>query len=517
MTLTNKFYNNGAIHQGSIRVVKDSTSNRIYFIGCTDNESVLVYDYITSVWKTHVDCNFGLSGKLIRQIELYENSETRTQNTYIVFMTSDNKIHFVGASDSSTTNVVFTRSLYTFNRTYGLIAFLKCNLTESEIGFYVLVKNNDRTSTAFYIAQNTIAGNKTIDVMNEVSDKSVLAFLGSISNNIVVSGNTYDYPNNNIVFGSYNESGKMLPLIKDFSFDYNNYPEIEKNRMFRTINSPASNISLAKGISYGKTQMTRVRLYPETILNVASVGVGDDTKVSLKESSSDATVYTTGEYIWKMLKDTGMPYNTHVEAVGRIVVNGNDIPIEKAMITMKSSSEDFGDVLFTFDKMYDIMHLKDNLSEGIATYPGVLFFKNNGFLQNAIISNSHALNGSLFYDDSADEQSRLFKKGIVSIVCSCRLDDGSLLVGTNTGAIASVNIQTGGYTSVTGVNSGDNPPGYYRGDDDYSTYGCIVGIIQYRKKIFAIYGMPTWENGIKVKVTKRPIGNGKTSLTLTLV
>lgn len=43
------------------------------------------------------------------------------------------------------------------------------------------------------------------------------------------------------------------------------------------------------------------------------------------------------------------------------------------------------------------------------------------------------------------------------------------------------------------------------------------GIFNIMKKIFAIYGMPTWENGIKVKVTKRPIGNGKTSLTLTLV
>ena len=43
------------------------------------------------------------------------------------------------------------------------------------------------------------------------------------------------------------------------------------------------------------------------------------------------------------------------------------------------------------------------------------------------------------------------------------------------------------------------------------------GIFNIMKKIFAIYGMPTWEKGIKVKVTKRPIGNGKTSLTLTLV
>ena len=43
------------------------------------------------------------------------------------------------------------------------------------------------------------------------------------------------------------------------------------------------------------------------------------------------------------------------------------------------------------------------------------------------------------------------------------------------------------------------------------------GIFNIMKKLFAIYGMPTWENGVKVKVAKRPIGNGKSTLTLTLV
>lgn len=43
------------------------------------------------------------------------------------------------------------------------------------------------------------------------------------------------------------------------------------------------------------------------------------------------------------------------------------------------------------------------------------------------------------------------------------------------------------------------------------------GIFNTVKKIISIYGYPTWENGIKVKVAKKPIGNGKSSLTLTLV
>ena len=43
------------------------------------------------------------------------------------------------------------------------------------------------------------------------------------------------------------------------------------------------------------------------------------------------------------------------------------------------------------------------------------------------------------------------------------------------------------------------------------------GIFNIIRKLMAIYGMPTWEEGIKVKVAKRPLGNGKSTLTLTLV
>ena len=44
------------------------------------------------------------------------------------------------------------------------------------------------------------------------------------------------------------------------------------------------------------------------------------------------------------------------------------------------------------------------------------------------------------------------------------------------------------------------------------------GIYNVLKKIVQIYGLPTsWEKPLKVKVSKRPIGNGKQSLTLTLV
>ena len=56
-------------------------------------------------------------------------------------------------------------------------------------------------------------------------------------------------------------------------------------------------------------------------------------------------------------------------------------------------------------------------------------------------------------------------------------------------------------------------------DEDGQTYATgSYGIYNIIRKIVSIYGLPTtWENPIKVKVSKRPIGNGKQSLTLTLL
>jgi hypothetical protein len=56
-------------------------------------------------------------------------------------------------------------------------------------------------------------------------------------------------------------------------------------------------------------------------------------------------------------------------------------------------------------------------------------------------------------------------------------------------------------------------------DESGQTYATgSYGIFNIVKKIVSIYGLPTkWENPIKVKVSKRPIGNGKQSLTLTLI
>lgn len=56
-------------------------------------------------------------------------------------------------------------------------------------------------------------------------------------------------------------------------------------------------------------------------------------------------------------------------------------------------------------------------------------------------------------------------------------------------------------------------------DNDGKTYATgSYGIYNVLKKIVGIYGLPdSWEKPLKVKVAKRPIGNGKSSLTLTLI
>ena len=55
-------------------------------------------------------------------------------------------------------------------------------------------------------------------------------------------------------------------------------------------------------------------------------------------------------------------------------------------------------------------------------------------------------------------------------------------------------------------------------DENGQTYATgSYGIYNVIKKLISIYGYPTWNPSIKVKVSKKPIGNGKSRLTLTLV
>lgn len=54
-------------------------------------------------------------------------------------------------------------------------------------------------------------------------------------------------------------------------------------------------------------------------------------------------------------------------------------------------------------------------------------------------------------------------------------------------------------------------------DVDGKTYATgSYGIYNVIKKLIAIYGLPTWEDGLKVKVIKQKVKDGKSKLSLTI-
>lgn len=55
-------------------------------------------------------------------------------------------------------------------------------------------------------------------------------------------------------------------------------------------------------------------------------------------------------------------------------------------------------------------------------------------------------------------------------------------------------------------------------DTEGKTYATgSYGVYNALRRICLVYGEPTWNEGVKVKVDKKPMGNGKTQLTLVLV
>lgn len=55
-------------------------------------------------------------------------------------------------------------------------------------------------------------------------------------------------------------------------------------------------------------------------------------------------------------------------------------------------------------------------------------------------------------------------------------------------------------------------------DLDGKTYATgAYGVYNSIKKLMKVYGLPTWEEGVKVKVAKKPIKDGKTSLVLIML
>lgn len=499
----------------SLVALHDEVSHKIFFISCVNSSEVTskscigVYAYNSDVTSPAVTgAALSLGGRTIKQAEIYTDSSTRTPSTYIALLLDNNTLKFIKITDGSSLSSVDANVVtYTFTKSYGITGFAKVATHKDSggnnvYGFYVLVKNTSSTVSAVYIKQSDVVSDATIDVSTSViGNASKYAFINSLSDNINIIRTAFSSTTYNLIVGNYEEAGRFLPLIKDFSTDVkiatsdSDVFNAVHGKMFRTCLDKNCGVSLVKGLPYGNMQMSRVRLFPETILNEDTTrNVKDTDPVCLRETSTDKTEYTTGSYIWNVLNKMGIPYNTHIDAVGRIIINGYDIPINKVLITKAAATESFGDVLFTFDKLFDISIIKDALSEDLIQYPGVLFFKNKGFLQDAAISNSYVMEGSLTYNDAA--KGALFSNGIHTISASIRVNDTTLVVGTNFGSIASINIQTGGFVSSSGTQSGDNPPVYCKTS---STLGTVEKFAIRNSNLYAVFSSGS--------IYKTPIGS----------
>jgi hypothetical protein len=287
--------------------------------------------------------------------------------------------------------------------------------------------------------------------------------------------------NFNLIYGSYEEAGinriliKQLEniLLKDGHHVFINQGNLEAS----------SGIVNVEGVSYGNTQISRLHLVAEQIDKENAI-FDPNAKVFLHEYHDDSTEFTTGSYLWKQLHAIGLPFNSHVETVGRIIINGYDIPISKTMITKNKDGESTGDVLLTFDKYFNANTIKGALHENIIQYPGILFFKNKGFIPDAVISTSYDMEGSLTYND--DPQGDLFNTGIHSITASCIVNDEILIIASAYGCVASINIKTLGYTNIRGDSKGDSPPPYYRSYQSTSNPDNIKAIVHWNNKIFVL-------------------------------
>lgn len=325
-------------------------------------------------------------------------------------------------------------------------------------------------------------------------EKSIISDMYSDLN---IYKNTFNTKGSNIVIGDFLESGRRRPLIKDVDNEFTNYPKEKylgngKCKTPRKGLEPENGINIVKNISFGNTIFSRIRLTPESAAESNPIIQDKNAQMYMRENDSVTDgKYTTGSFLWKVLAKTGIPYNTHIQTVGRIIIDGKDIPIENVLITPPENEKDYGSTLLTIDKLFDITKTSDSfIKNGKALYPGILFKNNEGFINDALISNVYNIDGSFAYNDNA--RGNLLASGLCEIKASCIVnanDEQYLLVATNFGKIASLNIKTGGYTKYTGENVGENAPNLYFNMDisSWNSNGDIVCIEQYLNNIYTFF------------------------------
>ena len=250
-TALQSFYTAGADKYNSIVAFKDPINSRIIFVSTVNEGSVKVYDYgSNSTGFVTVDADLNIGGATIKQSAFYKDANSRTNQTSIVILLDNNKMLFLGLTKGAS-NYTVSSVVYTFKRTYGIIGFAKVLSKPNTYGFYVVVKTADGKTSAIYLEQNEIITSTEVDVMNRLDD--VPAFLKSLSEEVEISNNVFTHDTTNLLLGSYTEGGAKYPLIKDFGTTVSE-TTTAKTRMFRTVMSKDSNVSLVKGLSYSDTQ-----------------------------------------------------------------------------------------------------------------------------------------------------------------------------------------------------------------------------------------------------------------------
>lgn len=356
----------------------------------------------------------------------------------------------------------------------------KCRVLTSDEGQY----NYGTLSTS---------GNAAVDVV-EFTDKDEL--LLNFENTYDITGYT-EYGKKTIIFGWFNENGVIKPLIKEIDPKREGYSVTEKTveqseviRPFHTGLEPDSGISIVKNVSFGNTKAVRVKVTPRI-----DEEAKDNEDLYFRETNnlSEDGKYTTGSVLWNALKESGIPYNTHVRTIGRIILDGYDIPIESVLITRPDESKDYGSVLLSFDKLFDITALDQKyLKLGNVLYPGILFKNNKGFLNDAMISNVYTIDSTFAYDDASNGQ--IFEDLSLSIKSAIILNDTEdpiMVIASNNGKISSINMNTGSYITASGTEFGENAPNITSRNLPYNWVkdGEIVALIKSNSKpaFFVLY------------------------------
>lgn len=295
-------------------------------------------------------------------------------------------------------------------------------------------------------------------------DNSAWTKSDNLGTNFNYTANIINYHIHNgvtIIFGYHKLNGIIKPLIKCINPDKNAYiietttlTDKEYDRPFDNSLEPNSGIDIVKNVEFGKSKLVKVEIKPD---------ISDTVPENAEISISGKDFYSTGEILWTSLYKSGIPFNTQVKTFGRIIIDGHDIPIESVLFTRPDTNKTYGSVLLTFDKMFDINSLeKKYIKLGNVLYPGILFRNNEGFLNDAMISNVFNVDNTFAYDDAnngkmfEDELSLTIKQ---SIVLNEDNENPIMVVAASGGKIASVDINTGSFTTPNGTDYGKDAPG----------------------------------------------------------